>query len=112
MPKKMVEEVADGIFLEPTPITLGDEVKIKYKGLLAESAAAKVYLHAGYGHGAWEKVTDIPMKKGRDGAWSAKIQISEPSSFNFCFRDNAQNWDNNNGRNWSYQVHRGDPVTH
>lgn len=110
MPRKKLEEVAEGIFMDPVPITLGDEVKIKYKGLLA-GEAEKVYLHAGYGP-EWEKSIDIPMKKGRDGGWSISLNIDEPSHFNFCFRDNAQNWDNNYGHNWSYQVHTGDTVTH
>jgi hypothetical protein len=105
MPRKKLEEVVDGIYLEPVPITLGDELKIKYKGALAESATGKVYLHAGFGSEVWEKVLDVPMKKTRDGGWSVTVPVDEPSNFNFCFRDEAQNWDNNQGKNWSYQVH-------
>lgn len=105
MPRKKLEEVVDGIFLDPVPITLGEELKIKYKRTLAETAANKVFLHAGYGSETWEKVLDIPMKKTRDGAWSITIRVDEPANFNFCFRDDADNWDNNNGKNWSYQVH-------
>lgn len=110
--KKKTEEVVDSIFLDPVPITLGDEVKIKYKGHLAASGADKIFLHAGYGNEQWGNVMDIPMKKTRDGGWSISVQVSEPANFNFCFRDSAQNWDNNNGRNWSYQVHTGDAVIH
>jgi hypothetical protein len=86
MPRKKTEEVVDGIFMEPVPISLGDEVKIKYKGLLADAGAHKVYLHIGFGSGTWDNIEDIPMRKSKDGAWSAKIQASEPSSLNFCFR--------------------------
>lgn len=111
MPRKKLEEVVDGIYMEPVPITLGEEVKIKYKGLLAEAQAGKVYIHAGYGPN-WEKQFDLPMKKGRDGSWSVSLSVDEPSDFNFCFHDDAQNWDNNSGRNWSYQVHVGDSDTH
>ena len=110
--KKKATEVVDGIYLDPVPITLGEEVKIKYKGLLASSGADKVYLHAGYGNDQWDNVMDIPMRKTRDGGWSVSVQVSEPSSFNFCFRDNSQNWDNNYGRNWTYQVHTGDNQMH
>ena len=112
MPRKKIEEVADGIYMEPVPITLGEEVKIKYKGVLAEAGSNKIYLHVGYGTNEWEKIEDIPMRKTKDGGWSAKVHISEPSSINFCFRDDAENWDNNNGRNWTYQVHNGDNYTH
>ena len=69
MPRKKLEEMVDGIYMEPVPITLGEELKIKYKGLLAETGANKVYLHAGYGAEGWDKVMDLPMKKTRDGGW-------------------------------------------
>lgn len=105
MPRKKMEEVVDGIFLDPVPITLGDELKIKYKGPLVETATGKIYLHAGFGSDNWEKILDVPMKKTRDGGWSVTIQVDEPSNLNFCFRDDAQNWDNNQGKNWSYRVH-------
>lgn len=112
MPRKRTEEVVDGIYMEPVPISLGDEVRIKYKGLLANAGANKIYLHVGFGSGAWDSIEDIPMRKTRDGAWSARIQVSQPSSLNFCFRDDAENWDNNSGRNWTYQIHDGDVISH
>lgn len=109
MAAKKAEEIAAGIYMEPIPITLGDEVKIKYKGMLAESTPDKVYLHCGFAcDSGWCQVEDIPMRKTRDGGWSAKIQAAGPGNFNFCFHDGAQNWDNNCGQNWSYMVHDGE----
>ena len=32
MPRRKLEEVVDGIYMEPVPITVGDEVRLKYKG--------------------------------------------------------------------------------
>ena len=110
--KKSMEEVADGIFVEPVPISLGDDVKIKYRGILAANGAQKVYLHAGYGHGTWKEVKDIPMRKTRDGGFSASLKIEDASCLNFCFKDEAENWDNNYGHNWVYEIHDGDRVHH
>ena len=110
MPRKKIEEVVDGIYIDPTPITLGEEIKIKYKGLLADSGADQIYLHAGFGENYWDRVVDLPMDKTKDGAWLTKMQIDEPNNFNFCFHDSAGNWDNNYGRNWSYQVHHGEQI--
>ena len=98
----------DGIEVEPTPITLGDELKVEYRGLLARSGAEAVYLHYGYGPGDWRFVQDIPMAKSPEGVWTAMVQAGERGRFSFCFRDNADNWDNNNGRNWSYEIHGDD----
>lgn len=97
-----------GIAVKPTPITLGDELKVEYRGLLAQSGAEAVYLHYGFGPGDWRSVNDIPMERSSDGAWAAVIQAGEKGRFSFCFRDNANNWDNNSGRNWSYEIHGDD----
>ncbi|NMB46359.1 MAG: carbohydrate-binding protein [Firmicutes bacterium] len=97
-----------GIDVEPTPITLGDELKIEYRGLLAASGAEAVYVHYGFGPGDWRFVQDIPMEKTPDGTWTAVVQAGEKGRFSFCFRDNANNWDNNNGKNWSYEIHGDD----
>ena len=101
----------DGIIVRPTPVSLGDEVQVEYRGLLAQSGAEEVYLHFGFGRSDWTYVQDIPMEKSPDGTWTAVVQVEEAGRFNFCFRDNANNRDNNNGRNWCYEIH-GDGEFH
>ena len=34
-------EVAEGIYLEPVPVTLGDEIRIKYKGMLSKTGSGR-----------------------------------------------------------------------
>ncbi len=111
MVKRKIEEIADGLFMEPVPITLGDEVRLKYQGLLAEDAS-QVFLRTGYGHGNWTDVRDIKMRKGRDGGWTASFTVKDPTRLNFCFHDGTKNWDNNNGMNWSYEIHDGSRIGH
>ncbi|HEY8393130.1 MAG TPA: carbohydrate-binding protein [Capillibacterium sp.] len=108
MPRRKLEEVVDGIYMEPVPITVGEEVRLKYKGILAKEGADSIYLRTGYGFEEWRDVQDIKMKKGRDGSWSASLVVTDATRFNFCFHDGAGNWDNNFGRNWSYEVHNGE----
>lgn len=105
--------VDDGVYVSPTPITAGESVSVRYSGLLAKSGAEQVYLHMGYGIGTWNSVADVPMAKVEPGTFEARVDLplEETSRFHFCFRDNAGNWDNNNGRNWSYEIHNGDLVT-
>ncbi len=104
--------VDDGVYVKPTPITAGDSVTVKYSGLLAEAGADQVYLHMGYGMGTWNAVSDIPMARIGPGTFEARVDVplEQTSRFHFCFRDDAGNWDNNDGRDWSYEIHNGELV--
>lgn len=97
--------------VSPVPKSVGDRVVFKYHGMLAESGADQIWLHTGYnvwhhpgsGTGQWENVYDYKMSKVGD-EWEATVEIVREGQFNFCFKDSANNWDNNNGLNWSYRV--------
>jgi hypothetical protein len=96
-----------GVNVYPTPITVGEHVNIVYNGLLAQSGAQEVYLKMGFGDSYnWHNVSELKMLHTGRG-WEQTMQIKDPSRLNFCFRDNAFNWDNNNGLNWSYEIHNG-----
>jgi hypothetical protein len=96
------------VTVTPTPITAGEKVTVKYDGLLNSNGASKVYLHAGVGFkDNWRDITDIEMQSQNDGSWSAQLRINTTDRFNFCFKDSANNWDNNGGSNWSFEVHNG-----
>lgn len=91
-----------GIKVEPqTPD--GKDVKIIYDGLLAKSGAQEVYMHTGFGRRQkWEDVYDHRMERTARG-WEKTIHMEE-KQLNFCFKDSADNWDNNKGENWTYAV--------
>ncbi|MGI6037116.1 MAG: carbohydrate binding domain-containing protein [Limnochordia bacterium] len=93
-----------GISLTPTRLVSGDSIAIKYDGLLNKSGADQIYLHCGYGPGPWTRIRDIRMFKGSDGKWHSNVVVERGGTLEFCFRDNADNWDNNHGRNWSYTI--------
>jgi hypothetical protein len=94
-----------GFSVFPTPSRVREQVKVRYHGLLAESGADQVYLHTGYGAGSWENIYDYHMEK-IGSEWETTIKIDRDGQFNLCFKDSANNWDNNNGMNWSYTVKR------
>lgn len=97
-----------GIDVNPTPITAGERVEIKYNGLLVKSGADQVYLHAGFGlNNHWDNIMDIKMEK-KETSWQTDCAVDTDQRFYFCFHDSADNWDNNNGVNWSFEVHNGD----
>ncbi|MGM0472424.1 MAG: carbohydrate-binding protein [Bacillota bacterium] len=105
----MSAETFDHVQINPTPITAGENVTIEYNGLLSQSGANKVYLHAGVGAGnQWEDIKTIRMNRTPEGRFKTTVRLNTTQRFNFCFKDGAGNWDNNNGNNWSYEVHAGD----
>lgn len=82
----------------------GRQVSILYKGLLANQGATSVYLHYGYGDQQdWLGTIDQPMEQ-RNGGWEKVVQVGKGNQINFCFKDNANQWDNNNGTNWAYRI--------
>ncbi|MGI6549741.1 MAG: carbohydrate-binding protein [Syntrophomonadales bacterium] len=95
-------EMNGGITAEPYPAGVGDQVNIRYTGLLAQSGADKVFMHVGYGD-KWEDRNDYEMRH-TDQGWEAQIRVHRGGQLNFCFKDRADNWDNNKGFNWTYQI--------
>lgn len=96
-----------GVNVYPTPITAGEDINIIYEGLLSNSGADQVFMHMGYGaHNKWNKVQDLKMFHTGRG-WEQTLSIDETSRLNFCFKDSANNWDNNSGHNWSFEIHDG-----
>ncbi|MFZ5595425.1 MAG: carbohydrate-binding protein [Bacillota bacterium] len=97
-----------GVVVDPTPITASQEIAVLYYGLLAKSGAEQIYLHVGYGaENGWQNVYDYKMSKTGWG-WVKTLEMPEDQTrFNFCFKDSAGNWDNNNGVNWSFTIHDG-----
>ncbi len=79
------------------------DVTIIYNGLLAQSGTSQVYLHTGLGN-SWDKEYDHRMEPISAG-WEKTLQM-ENNEMNFCFKDSANNWDNNNGQNWSFTLSR------
>lgn len=100
--------MVDGVALDPLPLTAGEELTILYSGRLADDTSGhQVYLHYGYGPSyQWHGVGDHPMERTGRG-WVARLHVGEPGWFNFCFHDQRGNWDNNEGTNWSIEVHNG-----
>ncbi|HBF37676.1 MAG TPA: carbohydrate-binding protein [Firmicutes bacterium] len=90
----------NAISWEPTEPRTNDTLNIQYRGLLKESGANEVYLH--YGFDSWNRaVSTIKMDKQDDGNFRTTIKAEDAHEMNLCFKDSADNWDNNNGYNWN-----------
>ncbi|MHB8171942.1 MAG: carbohydrate-binding protein [Thermincolia bacterium] len=107
LPQMQKAQFEGGVAVDPTPITLGQEVTVLYEGILADSGADQVFLHCGYGSNEnWQMIQDLPMYHTGHG-WERSFKVNDESRLNFCFKDSANNWDNNSGHNWSFEVHNG-----
>lgn len=106
--KEMLEaDYPQGVVVSPTPITAGEEITILYHGPLAEDRNKQIFLHVGYGKArSWYNIQDYKMSKTGWG-WVKTLEMSDDSRLNFCFRDSQDNWDNNSGMNWSFEIHNG-----
>ena len=93
---------SNGVSLSKKKISSGDKLKISYDGLLVQSGAQEVFLHIGYDE-EWENKSLIPMENGKEGFF-AEVDILDFKSFGICFKDNAENWDNNSGENYIFSI--------
>ena len=92
----------DRISLEPGKPSRGQNVTVEYRGLLAQSGADSVWMH--YGFDGWNKIQDVQMRRTGQGSFSCTALVQGSKEMNFCFKDSANNWDNNNGYNWSILI--------
>lgn len=98
MTVKSWNDYAKGVEVKQT--TFNKDAIICYSGLLARSGADQIYLHCGHGDQRnWKNTSTEPMVRTYKG-FEKRVTLKE-SNLNFCFKDSANNWDNNNGHNWT-----------
>jgi hypothetical protein len=94
----------NGVNVNPTVPTAGQEVAISYDPSGRNlSAAAAVNIHHGYNSSNWTTVPGTAMT--RSGTlWTLRYTIPEAATnLVMCFND-GDTWDNNSGRNWTFDV--------
>ena len=75
-----------------------ESITITYSGKLFKCNSKNVNLVFGFGEN-WANTTTIPMSKTKKG-FIAKIQMQDYNTFNFCFSNENNIWDNNNSFNY------------
>lgn len=97
-------ELSKNIFFNTDKLIENSKVKISYIGKLYQDASEEVFIHYGFGTN-WDNINDIEMKK-TDLGFQAEIDLLEGESFNFCFKDSNNNWDNNEGQNYIFPLEK------
>lgn len=95
-------ELTKNIFFNTDKLIQNTKVKISYTGKLFTDCAEKVFIHYGFGL-LWDDLNDIEMEKTELG-FQAEINLTDADSFNFCFKDSNNNWDNNDGKNYVFSI--------
>ena len=99
----MVNYHNNGVIIYPAVPSTKSNFQITYNGLLPQNGATEVYAHVGYGR-SWENVQDYKMTKTNHGFEVSIPMWQHADSLNICFKDAANNWDNNTGTNYSFVV--------
>ncbi len=94
-------EITKDIFIEGNLIE-GSKIGLRYKGKFTVEFSNEVYVVYGYGLG-WKNIREQKMTWIGD-CFFAEIELEYAETFNFCFKNNFGNWDNNYGRDYSFIV--------
>ena len=95
-------ELSKNIFFNTDKLVEGSNVKISYTGSLYTEESTDVYLHYGFDN-EWKELNEIKMEK-TDLGYQAEVALLPYSTLNLCFRDDNQNWDNNENANYVFDI--------
>lgn len=97
-------ELVKNIFFNTDRLTPNTNVKISYIGKFFQDASKHVYIHYGFGED-WEDVVDAEMTKTELG-YQIEVSLLDKSTFNFCFKNEDGEWDNNDGDNYIFAIEK------
>ena len=97
-------ELTKNIFFNTDKLVENSTVKISYTGTLFQNASTDVSIHYGFGEN-WDNVNDIKMEKTELG-FQTEIELGSSSTFNFCFYNENNEWDNNSGSNYIFPIEK------
>ena len=97
-------ELVKNIFFNTDKLVENSKVKISYTGKLFQNNSEEVYIHYGFGLN-WDDLGEVQMEKTELG-FQAEIQLLESDTFNFCFRNNLNEWDNNDSENYIFPIEK------
>ena len=95
-------ELVKNIFFNTDKLVENSKVKISYAGKLFQNGSEEVYIHYGFGLN-WDNLGEIKMEKTELG-FQAEVELISSETFNFCFRNNNNEWDNNDAKNYIFNL--------
>ena len=95
-------ELVKNIFFNTDKLTPNSKIKISYTGNFFQDEYKEVYIHLGFGQN-WENIQDMKMEKTELG-FQAEFELINSNTLNFCFKNENEEWDNNNGQNYIFPI--------
>ena len=97
-------ELMKNIFFNTDKLIENSNVKISYTGKFFQDGSNDVFIHYGFGSN-WNNVDEVQMEKTELG-FQAELTLGEGDTFNFCFKNENDVWDNNNGENYIFPLEK------
>ena len=97
-------ELVKNVFFNTDKLIENTTIKISYTGTFFENNSEKVFIHYGFGQN-WDNVEEKEMEKTELG-FQAEIELPESDYLKFCFKNSNDEWDNNNGEDYSFQIEK------
>lgn len=101
-------ELSKNIFFNTDKLIQNSKIKISYTGKLFQEESEDVFLHYGFDN-EWKELNDSQMEK-TDLGFQTEIELPAYQTLNFCFRDNHNNWDNNNNQNYVFDIEKDETA--
>lgn len=95
-------ELIKNIFFNTDKLTANSTVKISYTGKFFQDGSEDVYIRYGFGN-SWENQTEEKMVK-TDLGFQIEINLTDKETFNFCIKNERDEWDNNDGKNYIFNI--------
>lgn len=80
----------------------GSPVRITYSGYLFEKGSESISMVYGFGS-HWEHTNEVQMERTENG-YTTEVNLLNYALFNFCFKNGNNEWDNNYGGNYVFEV--------
>ena len=97
-------ELVKNIFFNTDRLTANSTVKISYTGKFFQDGSTDVSIRYGFGN-SWENQTEAEMVK-TDLGFQIEINLIDRETFNFCIKNENDEWDNNDGNNYIFNIER------
>lgn len=97
-------ELMKDIFFNTDKLMQNSTVKISYTGELFDNGSEEVFIHYGFGLN-WDNLAEIKMERTELG-FQTELELLEADTFNFCFRNANNEWDNNNTENYIFTLEK------